>query len=34
MLSRDFYDNVEKAGALKRILYGDSVSKDMKTLVK
>lgn len=34
MLPQNFYDDVEKPGALKHVLYGDSVSKDMKTLVK
>jgi len=34
MLPKNFYDDVEKPGALKHIIYGDSVSKDMKTLVK
>ncbi len=34
MLPKNFYDNVEKPGALKHILYGDSVSKEMKTIVK
>mgnify|MGYP000879549326 CR=1 FL=1 len=34
MLPKNFYDEVEKPGFLKHILYGDSVSKDMKTLVQ
>jgi intein/homing endonuclease len=34
MLPKNFYDEAEKPGALKHILYSDSVSKDMKTIVK
>ncbi len=34
MLPKNFYDTVETPGALKHVLYGDSVSKDMKTVVK
>jgi len=34
MLQKDFYKNVEKPGALKHILYGDSVSEKSYTVVK
>lgn len=34
MLPKDFYDKVEEPGYLKHILYGDSVSKNTKTIVR
>lgn len=34
MLLKNYYDRVEEPGFLKHILYGDSVSKDMKTIVR
>jgi len=34
MLPKNFYDDIEKPKALKHILYGDSVSKNMKTIIK
>ena len=34
MLPKNYYDLVEQPGFLKHILYGDSVSKDMKSVVK
>lgn len=34
MLPKNYYDLVEQPGFLKHILYGDSVSKDMKSIIK